>query len=121
MTLRYETSKKIDPETNAVVELREDGVLKISYVDNTSVIIFPDHSRIYTTLSSSDPEAAVIVDTYICDGLAPVKRTYDPIKARARTIIGLGGTDALMGKDSIMERSYGGLITEVLLPDNSTV
>jgi hypothetical protein len=29
----------------------------------------------------------------------------------------MGGTDALMGKDQIMERSNTGRISEVLLPD----
>ena len=47
--------------------------------------------------------------------------TYDPVKARARTIIGLGGTDALMGKDNIMERTNTGRISEVLLPDKTIV
>lgn len=66
-------------------------------------------------------DSAVLTDYYICDGYAPVRITNDPVKARARTIIGVGGTDALMGRDSVMERSYGGLISEVLLPDKSTV
>ena len=34
-------------------------------------------------------------------------------------MIGLGGADALMGRDGIMERSNGGLITETFLPDRS--
>jgi len=50
-----------------------------------------------------------------------VKITYDPIKARAATIIGLGGADALMGRDGIMERSHGGLISETYLPDKSVI
>jgi hypothetical protein len=50
-----------------------------------------------------------------------VRITYDPVKARARTIIGLGGTDALMGKDNIMERTNTGRISEVLLPDKTIV
>ena len=34
-------------------------------------------------------------------------------------MIGLGGADALMGRDGIMERSHGGLISEVFMPDKS--
>lgn len=45
----------------------------------------------------------------------------NPVKARASTIIGAGGTDALMGKESIMERSNGGVVSELLLPDKTTV
>ena len=55
------------------------------------------------------------------EGYAPVRITNDPVKARAGTVIGLGGTDALMGKDNIMERSHGGLITDTFLPDRSIV
>lgn len=58
---------------------------------------------------------------YQKDGYSPVKITFDPIKARAATIIGLGGADALMGRDGIMERSHGGLICETFLPDRSIV
>jgi hypothetical protein len=50
-----------------------------------------------------------------------VRLIYDPVKARARTIIGLGGTDALMGKDNIMVRSNTGKVSEVLLPDKTVV
>ena len=50
-----------------------------------------------------------------------MRLTYDPVKARAKTIIGLGGTDALMGKDNIMERSNNGKISELLLPDRTIV
>jgi hypothetical protein len=55
------------------------------------------------------------------EGFAPVKIISDPVKARSNTVIGLGGTDALMGKDSIMERSNGGVISEVLLPDRTVI
>lgn len=55
------------------------------------------------------------------ENFAPVRITYDPVKARARTIIGLGVTDALMGKDNIMERTNTGRISEVLLPDKTIV
>jgi hypothetical protein len=43
------------------------------------------------------------------------------VKARARTVIGLGGTDALMGIESLMERTNDGRMTEVLMPDKTIV
>ena len=46
---------------------------------------------------------------------------FDPVKARSKTVIGLGGTDALMGSETIMERTNNGKITEVLLPDKTVV
>ena len=50
-----------------------------------------------------------------------MRQIFDPVKARARTIIGLGGTDALMGIESLMERTNDGRITEVLMPDKTVV
>ena len=55
------------------------------------------------------------------DGFAPVKIIFDFVKERSRTVIGLGGTDSLMGVDNIMERSNTGKITEVHLPDKTVV
>jgi hypothetical protein len=36
-------------------------------------------------------------------------------------VIGLGGADALMGTEGMMERSNGGLLSEVFLPDQSVI
>lgn len=116
---RLKTRTKIDPETNATLKIREDGVLLVDYIDQTSLIVMPDGTNILKK-KRSDGEAGTI--TYITkDGYAPVRQTYDPVKARARTCIGPGGTDALMGKDLIMERTNTGKTTEVLLPDRTIV
>lgn len=113
---------KIDPETNAVVQIREDGMLRIAYPDRRTLLVMPDHSEILITKSGPAEEGSAVTTTFFKkEGYAPVKITSDPVKARSGTIIGLGGTDALMGKDSIMERSFGGLISETYLPDRSTV
>jgi len=42
-----ETTTKVDPETQAVITIREDGWLKIDYVDKSFLIIFPDQTEIY--------------------------------------------------------------------------
>jgi len=55
------------------------------------------------------------------EGFVPVRLILDPVKARAKTVIGLGGTDSLMGSDNILERSNNGKVTEVLLPDKTIV
>jgi len=117
---RLEIVEKVDPETNAKVYVREDGVLKNVYPDRTTLLIMPDHTQILITKTDDEDEDSAIRTTLFSKtGYAPVRLIYDPVKERAATVIGLGGTDALMGKDSIMERSHGGLITEVLLPDRS--
>ena len=40
---------KIDPEENATVSVREDGLLKITYTDRSTMLIFPDNSKIFVT------------------------------------------------------------------------
>ena len=116
---RLKTQTKVDPETNATLKIREDGVLSVDYIDQTSLLVLPDGTQILKK-KRSDGEAGTI--TYITkEGYAPVRQTYDPVKARARTCIGRGGTDALMGKDLIMVRTNTGKTTEVLLPDRTIV
>jgi len=116
---RLRTQVKVDPETNATLQIREDGVLNVEYVDQTTLIVMPDGTNILKK-KRSDGEAGTI--TFITkDGFVPIRQTYDPVKARARTCIGRGGTDALMGKDLIMERTNTGKTTEVLLPDKTIV
>jgi hypothetical protein len=72
-------------------------------------------------LPSANEDTRVILTYFEKEGYSTVKLTKDPVKARAQTIIGLGGADALMGSDGIMERSNGGLISEVFLPDRTVV
>lgn len=55
------------------------------------------------------------------EGFAPVRIVFDPVKARARTVIGLGGADSMMGIENIMERTNNGKVSEVLLPDRTIV
>jgi len=43
---RLQINKKVDPETGAVVNIREDGLLKIDYADGSNLIIFADDTRI---------------------------------------------------------------------------
>lgn len=113
---------KIDPESNAIVEIREDGFLRVKYIDRRTLLIMPDNTQILVAKSGPIEDGAAMTTTLVKkEGYAPVRIISDPVKARSNTVIGLGGTDALMGKDSIMERSNGGVISEVLLPDRTVV
>ena len=68
---RLETRTKVDPETNATLKIREDGVLSIDYIDQTSLKIMPDGTSILRK-KRSDGEAGTI--TYITkEGYAPVR------------------------------------------------
>jgi hypothetical protein len=104
------------------MNIREDGFLKVEYVNGNVLIVHADDTRVFMHKSETENEDARVVSTFFeKEGYSTVKVTYDPIKARAQTIIGLGGADALMGRDGIMERSNGGLITETFLPDRSVI
>lgn len=116
---RLNIQTKIDPETNATLKIREDGVLNIEYIDSSHLIIMPDGTNILKKKRPNDEAGSISFITK--DGFVPIRQIYDPVKARAKTIIGLGGTDALMGKDQIMERTNTGKISEVLLPDGTCV
>jgi hypothetical protein len=85
------------------------------------VLVFPDHSKILITKEGQDEESATVTSLFSQEGYAPVQIINNPIKARASTIIGQGGTDALMGNANIMERSHGGLVSMLLLPDQTIV
>jgi hypothetical protein len=78
--------------------------------------MFADGTEIYTRKEDQTSISIVRKEGYI-----PVRIIFDPVKARAKTIIGLGGTDAMMGIDNIMERSNDGRVTEILMPDRSVV
>jgi hypothetical protein len=39
---RLKITEKTDPETSAVIRIREDGVLIIKYIDDRRLIMFPD-------------------------------------------------------------------------------
>jgi hypothetical protein len=119
---RLNIVRKVDPESGALVNIREDGFLKVEYVDGSTLCIFSDHTRIFAHKIPAENEDARVMKTYYeKEGYCTVKITFDPVKARAGTVIGLGGADALMGRDGIMERSNGGLISDVFLPDRTVI
>ncbi len=105
-----------------MVTVRDYGFLRIEYADRTSLLVFPDHTKLLITRTGpEEEESKTVKKIFTKEGYSPVKITYDPIKARAGTIIGLGGADALIGRDGIMERSNGGVVSEVILPDRCVV
>lgn len=103
-----------DPETLAKVIIREDLVMKITYNDNSYAAFHADGSRIHT---SSDLNIVHIESP----GYSPIKIHNDPLKARQHTIIGLGSSDSGLGREDLMLRSHNGLITEVKLPNGTSV
>ena len=104
------------------MNIREDGFLKVEYANGNVMMVYQDHTKVFIHKSDMANEDARVVSTFFeKEGYSSVKVTYDPIKARAQTVIGLGGADALMGRDGVMERSNGGLVSETFLPDRSVI
>ena len=62
-TAALECRRKVDPETMAVVLIREDGFLKIDYPDKSCLMVFPDHTRIYIQKSAAQDDEAKVVQT----------------------------------------------------------
>lgn len=60
-----ETTHKVDPETHAQITIREDGWLKIDYVDKSYLIIFPDQTEIYVHKSEHEKEESRTVTCMI--------------------------------------------------------
>jgi hypothetical protein len=81
--------------------------------------MFPDGTQILTSKNPDSANGSITLITK--EGFAPVRIIYDAVKARAKSVIGLGGTDALIGIEKIMERTNNGKISEVLLPDKTVV
>lgn len=104
---------KIDPETNVDVTVRSDKVTQIFYKDST-LTMHHDNTLI---LSKNDGSEKIIEKK----GFAPIKIKFSAFKSRAKTVIGLGGQNALMGFDDIMERSNDGYLFETYLPDQTLV
>ena len=81
--------------------------------------MMPDGTHILTKKNLESGSGTITLVTKA--GFAPVRIIFDPVKARARTVIGLGGADSMMGIENIMERTNNGKVSEVLLPDKTIV
>ena len=62
---------KIDPETNATLKIREDGVLSIDYVDQSTLIIMPDGTNILKKKRANGEAGTVTLITK--EGFAPIR------------------------------------------------
>ena len=59
--MRLESNQKVDPETGAIVNIREDGFLRIEYADRSSLLVFPDHTKLLITRTGADEEESKTV------------------------------------------------------------
>lgn len=68
---RLKTQTKVDPETNATLKIREDGVLSIEYIDQTHLIVMPDGTNILKKKRSDGEAGTVTLITK--DGYVPIR------------------------------------------------
>jgi ArsR family metal-binding transcriptional regulator len=69
--VRLRVQTKVDPETNATLKIREDGVLSVDYIDQTQYIIMPDGTSMVRK-KRADGEAGFV--TFITkDGYVPIR------------------------------------------------
>lgn len=62
---RLKIQTKIDPETNASLKIREDGVLTINYVDKTEYIIMPDNTSILKKVVDGTTTTFITKEGYV--------------------------------------------------------
>lgn len=62
---RLKQTEKIDPETNAKVYVREDGVLTIYYIDESRLVMFADGTEILTRKEGQTVFTLVKKEDYI--------------------------------------------------------
>jgi hypothetical protein len=80
---RLKINEKIDPETNACVQVREDGVLVINYIDESNMVMFSDGTEIFTR-----KDGQTIYTLITKTGFVPVMQTFDPARHAPRLSLG---------------------------------
>ena len=109
--------KHHDPESNTNSIVREDNVIVISYPDNSRYVIHSDDTRIYTSPTVNEVTKYIVES----DTLPSVEIIYDQVKKRTMTTIASGSTEALMGSEDLMVRSYDGRLSKVYLHDGTVI
>ena len=110
-------SEHYDPESLSRTIVREDNVKTIKYPDGAKIVLHNDGTKIYTS--------AVVKEIYNYtienDNFATVEIYYDEVKKRTQTTIAAGSTEALIGSDNLMNRTFDGRLSKIILPDKTLV
>ena len=110
-------SEHYDPESLSRTIVREDNVKTIQYPDGSKIVLHNDGTNIYTS--------AIVKE--IChysienNSFATVEIVYDEVKKRTQTTIAAGSTEALIGSDDLMNRTFDGRLSKIILPDKTLV
>ena len=108
-------SEHYDPETLSTTIVREDNVKTIKYPDGAKVVLHNDGTKIYSSAVVKELNNYSIEN----DKYATVEIFYDEVKRRTQTTIAAGSTEALIGSDNLMNRTYDGRLCKITLPDKT--
>ena len=110
-------SEHYDPESLSRTILREDNVKAIQYPDGSKIVLHNDGTKIYTSATVKETHHYLIEN----DSYATVEIDYDEVKKRTQTTIAAGSTEALIGSDDLMNRTFDGRLSKITLPDKTLV
>ena len=102
-----------DPVSSTKTTVKEDKTMIINYPDKSTYVIHNDNTKIYISPTIKE------VTHYLVEkeNLPSIEIIYDEVKKRTKTCIAAGSTEALMGSDNLMDRTYNGRISKVYLPN----
>ena len=110
-------SEHYDPESLSRTIVREDNVKAIQYPDGSKIVLHNDGTKIYTSATVKETYYYLIEN----DSYATVEIDYDEVKRRTQTTIAAGSTEALIGSDNLMNRTFDGRLSKITLPDKTLV
>ena len=102
-----------DPVSNTKTTVKEDKTMIINYPDKSTFVIHNDNTKIYISPTIKEVTHYLIEK----ENLPAIEIIYDEVKKRTKTCIAAGSTEALMGSDNLMDRTYNGRISKVYLPN----
>ena len=106
-----------DPESLSRTIVREDNVKTIIYPDGSRLALHNEGTKIYSSPVVKELNHYIIEN----DSFATTEIYYDEIKKRTQTTIAAGSTEALIGSDNLMNRTYDGRLVKIILPDKTLV
>ena len=110
-------SEHYDPESLSKTIVREDNVKIIQYPDGSKIVLHNDGTKIYTSATVKE----IYHYTIEKDSYASIDIVYDAVKKRTQTTIAAGSTEALIGSDNLMNRTFDGRLSKVTLPDKTII
>ena len=110
-------SEHYDPESLSRTVVREDNIKTIEYPDGSKIVLHNDGTKIYTSAIVKEMYHYTIEN----NSFATTEIYYDEVKKRTQTTIAAGSTEALIGSDNLMNRTFDGRLSKIILPDKTLV